>query len=234
MKKPVFYTEAAFFLGLWLLAWGTALTAWADFGISMVVAPAYILHLALSGTWSWFSFGVGEYVLQAVILLLMMALLRRVKVSYFLSFLTAILYGLLLDGGMAVFGWLLPEDALFWQRVAVYVGGDVAICAGVALMFKTYLPPEAYEMFVKEIATRAGIRLHVFKTAYDCASLLIAVILSLALLGELQGVGIATVICAFVNGTLIKWCDQFLERLWEFKDRFALRPKFEKGVNQYE
>ncbi len=228
MKKPVFYTEAAFFIGLWLLAWGTALTVWGDFGISMVVAPAYILHLALSGIWGWFSFGVGEYVLQAMILLLMMLLLRKVKLTYFLSFLSAILYGLLLDGGMALFGAVLPAVPQIWQRVAVYVAGDLAVCAGVALMFKTYLPPEAYEMFVKEIATRAGIKIHVFKTLYDCGSLLIAVVMSFALLGELQGVGLATVICAFANGSLIKWCNILLERLWEFKDRFALRPKFEE------
>ena len=38
MKKPVFYTEAAYFIGLFLLALGTALTAYGGFGISMVVA----------------------------------------------------------------------------------------------------------------------------------------------------------------------------------------------------
>ena len=43
MKKPVFYTELAYILGLVLLALGTALTVYGNFGVSMVVAPAYIL-----------------------------------------------------------------------------------------------------------------------------------------------------------------------------------------------
>ena len=74
MKKPVFYTELAWLAGLALTALGTALTAWADFGVSMVVAPAYVLHLAMSRVWPWFSFGVGEYVLQAGVLMVMMIL----------------------------------------------------------------------------------------------------------------------------------------------------------------
>jgi hypothetical protein len=91
MKKTVFYTEAAYFIGLFLLALGTALTAYGGFGISMVVAPAYILHLFLSQFFPFFGFGVAEYVMQAVILLLLTLLLRKAKLSYLLSFAAAIL-----------------------------------------------------------------------------------------------------------------------------------------------
>ena len=58
MKKTVFYTELAFFIGLALLAFGTSLTAYGDVGISMEVAPAYVLHLYVSQFLPWFSFGV--------------------------------------------------------------------------------------------------------------------------------------------------------------------------------
>ena len=42
--KKTFYCEAAYAIGLACLALSTALMATADFGLSMVVAPAYILH----------------------------------------------------------------------------------------------------------------------------------------------------------------------------------------------
>ena len=42
--KKTFYCEAAYAIGLACLALSTALMATADFGVSMVVAPAYILH----------------------------------------------------------------------------------------------------------------------------------------------------------------------------------------------
>ena len=79
MKKTVFYTELAFFIGLALLAFGTSLTAYGDVGISMVVAPAYVLHLYISQFLPWFSFGVAEYVLQAVVLLVLILVLRKAK-----------------------------------------------------------------------------------------------------------------------------------------------------------
>ena len=64
MKKRLFYTEAAYAVGTLLLALGTALTAYGGFGISMVVAPAYLLHLKLVQLLPFFSFGVAEYALR--------------------------------------------------------------------------------------------------------------------------------------------------------------------------
>ena len=227
MKKRVFYTELSYFIGIALVALGTAMTAWGELGISMVVAPAFILHLKMSQVFPWFTFGVAEYVLQAAILILMMCLLRKVRFSYFLSFLTAILYGLILDGGTALLT-LLPQK-LLWQRLLVYVFGNLVICAGVAMVFHTYIPPEAYEMFVMEISKKTRLPLHTFKTIYDCSSLVVAVAMSFLLLGSLQGVGVATVICAFLNGTLINLFSRLFDKIWKFEDKFALRAKFQES-----
>ena len=65
----------------------------ADFGVSMVVAPAYLLYRWLSPAWSFVTFGMAEYCLQAVLLLAMCLLLRRFRVSYLFSFVTAVVYG---------------------------------------------------------------------------------------------------------------------------------------------
>lgn len=100
--KKVFYSEAAYAAGMVLLAIGTALMERADFGMSMVVAPAYLLHLKLSQVLPWFSFGVAEYSLQAVLILLLCGVLRQFRLRYLLSFGTAVLYGVLLDGVIAL------------------------------------------------------------------------------------------------------------------------------------
>ena len=78
----------------------------ADFGMSMVVAPAYLLHLKLSQTLPLFSFGMAEYTLQAVIIVLLALVMRRFKLSYLFSFCTAVIYGLTLDGVMLLTGGL--------------------------------------------------------------------------------------------------------------------------------
>lgn len=224
MKKPVVYTELAYVAALLILALGTALIESGGFGISMVAAPAYVLFLKVSSLFPGFSFGTAEYLMEALVLSLMMVLVRRCKVSYFLSFATAVVYGFLLDGTMALVR-LLPMD-LLPGKIIGYVIGMLLCSAAISLLFRAYFPPAAYEMFVKEVADKWKLPLSVLKTVYDCSSLALAVVMSLLFFGRLDGIGIGTVICAFVNGTLIRMFGAFFEKIFLFRDRFALRNKF--------
>ena len=123
MKKRVFYCEAAYFVGLVVLAFGTSLIERASFGMSMVVAPAYLLHLKISPYLPFFTFGVAAYAFQALLLLLLAVFLRKVKKSYFLSFATAFLYGLILDAAMSLVAFL-PD--LEWQDASRFLPWDSA------------------------------------------------------------------------------------------------------------
>ena len=111
MKKRVFYTEFAYLMGVIILAIGTAFMTRADFGVSMVVAPAYLLHLKVSQYLPFFTFGMAEYVFQAILLIFMMILLRKVKLSYLFSFVTTIVYGIVLDLAIALLTHI-PSETL--------------------------------------------------------------------------------------------------------------------------
>lgn len=74
--KRTFSTELAYVFGIVFVALGVVLMEKADFGVSMVVAPAYLLYRWLSPVWSFVTFGMAEYCLQAVLLLAMCLLLR--------------------------------------------------------------------------------------------------------------------------------------------------------------
>lgn len=227
MKKPIFYTELAYVLGLVIMAFAASFTEKANFGMSMVVAPAYILHLKLSQTLPWFTFGVAEYCLQGVLVLLTVIIMRRFKNGYFFSFITAILYGTLLDLAMNLIA-PLPADA-FAIRVVWYILGTVLCSFAVSLFFHTYISPEAYELIVKEIAAKFGWNINRVKTVYDCTSTVIGVVMSFAFFGfgVFEGVKLGTVICALVNGVLIGRISALLEKTFEFKNRFHLEKHFE-------
>ena len=118
MKRTV-PTELAYILGLVLIALGAAFMEKANFGMSMIVAPAYLLHLKVSQTYSFFTFGMAEYTLQGVLLILMILLVRRFKLSYLFSFVTAVIYGFILDGFiLAISGIQNPGVAL---RIVFYL-----------------------------------------------------------------------------------------------------------------
>ena len=222
-EKRVFYSELAYFVGLILLATGTAFMERADFGLSMVIAPAYLLHLKVSQFLPFFSFGMAGYVYQALVLVVLSIVMRKVKKSYFLSFATAFMYGFILDAAIAVVG-LFDFEGLVW-RIALYAVGLVVCTVGIAFLFHTYFPPEAYDLFVKEISQRFGISIGRVKTVYDCCSCILSVALSLCFFGGFVGVKWGTVICAALNGFLIGRIGKLLEKHFDFKEALPLKDK---------
>ena len=227
MKKRVFYTEAAYAVAMVVLAFASSFTEKAGFGMSMVVAPAYLLHLKVSQFLPWFSFGVAEYVFQGLLLLLMVLIMRKFKLSYLFSFVTAVLYGFLLDGAMSVIA-VLPDDT-FAICVVWYVLGLVLCSFAISLFFHTYISPEVYELMVKELANKFGCDISKVKTVYDCLSTALGIVLSFCFFGfgVFEGVKWGTVLCALINGFLIGRFTKLLERVFDFRNRFALEKYFQ-------
>ncbi len=226
MKKKVFYAEWAYVLGLVIMAFAAAFTEKADFGMSMVVAPAYILHLKLSQLFPWFSFGVAEYVFQGVLVLLTALVMRKFKLSYLFSFVTAVLYGFLLDAAMMLLSSVSDKD--FLLRILWYLVGTVLCSFAVSLFFHTYLSPEAYELIVKELSEKFCCNINSVKTAYDCFSVVLGIVLSFSFFGfgVFQGVKWGTAVCALVNGFLIGRFSKLLEKHFQFENRFPLEKLF--------
>lgn len=226
MKKATFYTELAYILGLLVLAFGTALMERSDFGVSMVVAPAYLLHLKVSEFLPFFSFGMAEYTFQALLLVITMLILRRVRFSYFFSLVTAVIYGFMLDGFMLLVDYIGEVGTV--TNVVIYVIGMMLCASGISLLFHTYISPEAYELFVKEITGKYNLDIHKVKTAYDCASCLLSIVMSFAFFGlwHFEGIKWGTAVCALANGTLIAIWTRIYERFFVFKDGLRLKKFF--------
>ncbi len=223
--KRTFYCEAAYFLGILILAFGTALMEKADFGMSMVVAPAYLIHLKVSQYLPFFTFGISEYVFQAAVLVMISLVMGKAKKSYLLSFATAFLYGTVLDAAIWLVA-LFPFAGIVWQ-VIFYVAGLVICSIGVAFLLRTYFPPEAYELAVKEFSQKFKMTIGKTKTIYDCCSCLLGIVLSLCFFGAFVGVKWGTIVCAVVNGWLIGQISRFLENHFTWKDALPWREKLQ-------
>ena len=226
MQKKTFYSELAYVFGIIALALGVALMEAPNFGVSMIVAPAYLMHLRLVEIWPFFSFGMAEYTLQAVLLVITCIVLKRAKLSFLFSFVTAVLYGFILDGFIILMGYVPMVNMAV--KLVTYISGMLICSLGVALVFHTYIPPEAYELFVKELSAKFGVRISVFKTCFDLSMMLIGVAMSFAFFGmwHFEGVKLGTVICACVNGFIIGQISKFLEKKFEFRDALPFRRFF--------
>lgn len=227
--KKTFYTEVAYVLGIIILALGTAFMERADFGLSMIVAPAYILHVKLSQYFSFFTFGMAEYVFQAFLILVVVLIRRRFKLGYLFSFVTAVLYGFTLDGAISAVSFIPFDGSMPW-RVIYFICGMLMCSTGVSLFFHTYISPEAYELVVKEVADKYSFPISKTKTAYDCSSLVLSIVLSFAFfgLGHFEAINVGTFICAVANGFFIGRASIIFEKIFEFKDGLPMRKFFER------
>ncbi len=226
--KKVCSSELAYVLGILFLALGTALMEKARFGVGMVVAPSYVLHLKISQTYPAYTFGTSGYVFQAFLLVLLAVILRRFKISSLFSFVTAVIFGFVLDFMILLLAKLPSEG--FAVRTVYYVSGILVCALGISFIFHTYITPEAYELFVKEVSEHFGKDINKVKIAYDICSCCLSVLLSFIFFGfgHFEGVNLGTLLCALVNGWLIGMFSAYLESRYEFRDALPYRKLFEK------
>lgn len=230
MKKRILSEEIAYLLGILCMAAGVACVSASNFGYSMIVAPAYLLFAKLGGL---ISFGTAEYLFQGMLLIVMCLCVRRFRVQYLFSFVTAVVYGYTFDLMLWLVGFV-PSGGLP-ERILLFAVGTGFISISVALFVRTYLAPEVYELFVRELAVNYNIPFGRVKLSYDCISCAGSIVLSVILFGGgvftnfsfaalgdaivsgyvLEGIGIGTVVAALINGPLITLCGRWLDQHFE-------------------
>ena len=231
MKKKTFYTECAYLCGLIGMAFGNAFLTHAGFGLSMIVAPAYLLHLKISETLPFFTFGVTDYLFQGVLLLVMVLLLRRFRLSYLFAFVTAVISGYLMDFAIWILGFL--PVTLLSTRIVFFLLGLVLVPISVTMMYHTYITPKVYEYFVKQVSGGFHIAIHKFKLGYDWICCAVSVLLSFLFFGfgTFIGINVGTFVSAAINGPLIGKFSAYMDRTFEFKDALpAMKRVFVKSA----
>ena len=228
MKKRNLSGEMAYALSIVIMSLSVAAVAAADFGVSMIVAPAYILSLKIPAL----TFGQCEYIVQGLLFVAFCLLMGRAKPLYFTSFLTCLLYGAALDLWRALIPALNPAvtppgSMAMPIRILYFAAGTVVTALAVAFCFKTYLYPQVYDFFVKGVSQHFRLNRTTFKSAFDGACLAVSVLMTLLLFGGFRGIGLGTLITTCVNGPLIGFFDRWLDRHFTFEPRFpALARRF--------
>lgn len=221
MKKKIRkMNESAWILGILICTLGVALCIKADFGVSMIAAPAVILQMWLGKIFPWFTNGMSEYAVQGIVLIIMCIIIRRFKLRYLLSFGTAILAGLALDMWLTILGGNGAYETL-WLRILVFVLGELTTSVAVAFYFRTTLPIQVHELAVCEIADRYGFNKNKVKMVFDIVMFVLSCAMALILTGGFNGFGIGTVIITFVNAPLIAFCGRILDKFFVFDSLFT-------------
>ena len=225
-KKLPIYSEVVYLLSNVLIALAVAMLTAADLGISMIVSPAYLISEKVG----FLTFGQSEYVVQALLFVLMCVLLKKIKPLFFAAFGTCLLYGWILDLWRA----LVPlfhtaSSEIGWPcRIVLFVIGVPLTSFAVALSLHTYLYPQVVDFFFKAVADHFGIARAKFKQGFDLVFLTLSLILSFVFFGKLVGIGVGTAVMALCNGWLIGCFSRWIEA------HLDVKPLFPKAAKAFE
>ena len=233
MKQIKRSGELLWLFGIIFVALGVSICSKADLGVSMIAAPAFILHDAIAPLLPSFSVGVLEYVFQGILLLVLCLVIRRFDWRYLLAFLVAVIYGYVLDLFLFLLGGV--ELSSIPLRYLMLIVGDLVTSFGVACFFGTYMPLQVYELFVAEASAVFRIDINKVKWGFDLSLLAISILLALLLFDvhdfdwstiaykSYHSIGIGTLITTLINSPIIALMSRFVRRAFDPAPRF---PRF--------
>lgn len=222
-KKITVPNEIAYLFAIIILAFSVCLATVADFGVSMIVAPSYILSMKFPVL----TFGQWEYVTQGILFILFCLMMKRFHWTYLSSFVTCLIYGGVLDLWRLIPLFnpdvTLPGSISLGIRILLFIL-SIFICGiAIAIFNRTYLYPQVVDMVPRGAAKRFNIKFVYVKYAFDLIYFLLALVLSLCFFHGIKGIGWGTLVLVVVNSFVINCFMKLLDHFIEFKPIF---PKF--------
>jgi uncharacterized membrane protein YczE len=213
--KKTFSCELALIVGIALAGVGMNFLIRGAFGLSTFASVSFVL----SEIFDFISFGMMNVLFQVVLITGLVIVTRQPNVTYLAGFVIAFLFGLLIDF-FAYFFILLPDLLLF--RIGYFIIGILIMSFGVAMFIKSKLPIMPFDMFVRDLAIFFNLNFKNTRMLTDIIAIGLSISLSLLFVGEINGVGLGTVIFAFTFGPLLQMWIKLWEKHFEFKPTFKI------------
>ena len=192
-------------VGLAIMSFGVAFSINAELGTSPVSSIPYVTS-EISGL----SVGTTTIIVNAIIVLLQIAVLRRrFKLIRLLQIPVCVVFGLLIDVAGLCIEAVVPDN--YFMQWLLCVCGIVLVAVGVAFEMSAGVLTLAGEGLVQALCTvLPKVKFGYMKVMVDVSFVVIAVALSFIFLHELQGVREGTVAAAIFVGLIAKFLNRFI------------------------
>lgn len=208
-KQKTVSCELVWTAAMFINSFAMAILVKSSFGISTLSS----LPLVLYDIFPAISFGMMNTLIQTTLLITVMIITHQPKVSYIFSFVISFIFGLLIDlMDYLVFGW---SDAMA-LRIVYFVAGWILISLGGAMFILSKLPLMPFDCTIRDLAIYLKKPVRKVKTGLDAIFVSSAIVLSLLFLGKLEGVGVGTILMAFLTGTLVQYFVDHLNSRFQF------------------
>ncbi len=210
-------------VGIYILTLGLSMAIRAGIGISPQSSLTRTMTLVIPGL----SQGTFNFTLEVIMLILTFLVLPKAfKLKNFLGLIPALILATLLDFNLMLTGQIVIEA--YVAKLALLVFADASLAFGLFLMIRANLVLMPIDMFVNTIYKRTGRKWGNIKTVFDCALLVISVVIGLTFLGAPHFIREGTIINAILIGQYVK--------LYFFlhKKLFGQKPAFQDSDQRVE
>ena len=181
---PVLRGELALLVVVLINSLGVVLMLYSGSGISAISSVPY----AFSEVFTKVSLGTWTYIFQGLLVLSLMIMRKKFVAPYLFSFVVGFAFSEMLD---------VHE---MWIN---FIISYLLLCIGIALSNRCGLPIIPTDLFPRELADITKVQYSRIKIGYDVTCLTVTALMTLSILGHLDGLGIGTILAAFTMGKVI-------------------------------
>lgn len=192
-----------FFLGIIINSFGIAFITKSNLGTSQISSIPYIFSLEYTD----FSFGLTTFIFNIIFILIEIALLRRdFEPIQFLQIVANIIFSFFIDVSMNLLSAFEPET-LIVKLISLFIGCTI-LAIGICIEVAPNVIVIPGEGVVRALALAIAIKkpkvkFGTIKIYFDVTLIIIACILSFIFFGELNGIGLGTIVSALIVGRFI-------------------------------
>ena len=187
-----------YFVGLFMMTIGIALSVKSNLGVSPVSSIPY----TITCVWG-LEMGKATILFHVVLVIIQLLLLRKkFKPVQLLQIPVGVVFGYFTTFCNYLVSFL-PTPQNLGIRIFMLLASAFFIALGIFLYLPTDLIPLAGEGCMQAVSTVTHVEFSKVKICFDCMMVLVSAITCLVLLHSLGSVGIGTVIAAVLVGTLV-------------------------------
>ena len=189
-----------YFIGLFIMTIGIALSVRSDLGVSPVSSPPYTMTVV----WN-VEMGLATFLTHIVLVLIQILLLRRkFKLKNLLQLAVGVVFGLFttLCNNLVM---LLPLPDSLPFRIAMLAVSIPIVAVGIFLYVPADIMPLAGEGTILAVSEVTGVKFANVKVGFDITMAVISLAVCLIALHSMGSVGIGTVVSAVLTGIVLGW-----------------------------
>ena len=209
MKQNTYLRKIlAYCVGLFIIALGVSISKASCLGVSPVNSIP-----AVSSNITNIDMGICTTVFFCFLILIQVCIMRKeFKIFNLLQIIPSFLFGFFVSGSSLLCDLFLPEVANYFVSIVYLMISIVLVAIGILLYLNAEILSLPAEGVVQAISYKLHIKLSTAKITVDWSMIIIAAILSILGLHELDGIREGTIIAAFGVGMCLKFLEGFMEK----------------------